>query len=860
VLLSSASRLTLAIGLAACLCTAGALRVGAAEVADATRLLWAGEYEKCLDACQKGIADDQSDENWWLLKIRAQMVCGQYRRALGSYRDGIARAPQSIRIQLLGYDVLRMNDQTQQAQQLLADVVQNSTRNAWRYTSPANRVALGQVLLLCGADARQVLEQFFDRAKQDSPDSIEPYLASGQLALDKNDLALAAESFEQAAKRSPEDPDIHLGLARAYETDSKRATAELNKALELNPRHVDSLLYQADNLIDQEAYDDAAKLLKQVLEINPKNPLALSYQAVLAHLSGDRATEQTQRAEALSTWHTNPQVDHLIGLKLSQKYRFAEGQTYQRRSLQFDPNYAPAKIQLCQDLLRLGQEDEGWRLADEVFRDDPYNVLAFNLNTLHDNLAKFRAIQNPQFLVRMDPREEQIYGRRVLDLLMRARERLCAKYGVELPASTTVEIFPTQKDFAIRTFGIPGGAGYLGVCFGPVITANSPASRAGHPVNWQSVLWHEFCHTVTLTKTHNKMPRWLSEGISVYEERQQNPAWGQSMNPQYREMILNPDHDEQGITPVSKLSSAFLKSSGAMQLQFAYYESSMVVQYVVDHYGIQSLKQILDDLAQDVPINDALARHTQTIDKLDKSFDKWLHEQAEQLAPGVDWERPKLALDADSASLAAWNKEHPNSFYGLLAEGQALLAEQKFEQAKAPLESAAKLYPGYAEVGGPYVLLAAVYRGLGQPASERAMLEKHISLNANAVEPRLRLLEILSDQKDWSAVKKIATQVLAINPLIPAPHRYLADAAEALGDRELAIDSQRILLSMDPFDAAEHHYRLARLLSSDQSQLQTAKHEVILALEDAPRFREAHRLLLDIVSRIHPATAPASQP
>ncbi len=38
--------------------------------------------------------------------------------------------------------------------------------------------------------------------------------------------------------------------------------------------------------------------------------------------------------------------------------------------------YLPAKMQLAQDLLRLGQEEEGWRLADEVSRADGYNVVA----------------------------------------------------------------------------------------------------------------------------------------------------------------------------------------------------------------------------------------------------------------------------------------------------------------------------------------------------------------------------------------------------------------------------------------------------------------------------------------------------
>ena len=106
---------------------------------------------------------------------------------------------------------------------------------------------------------------------------------------------------------------------------------------------------------------------------------------------------------------------------------------------------------------------------------------------------------------------------------------------------------------------ITGGAGFLGVCFGQVITVNSPSSQGATPSNWEAVLWHEFCHVVTLTKTNNRMPRWLSEGISVYEEVQANQAWGQTMNPQYRQMILDGE-----LTPVSQLSGAFLRPPSAM--------------------------------------------------------------------------------------------------------------------------------------------------------------------------------------------------------------------------------------------------------------------------------------------------------
>ena len=59
----------------------------------------------------------------------------------------------------------------------------------------------------------------------------------------------------------------------------------------------------------------------------------------------------------------------------------------------------------------------------------------------------------------MDAREADIYGQLVVDLLSRAKEQLCGKYDTTVADPVVVEIFPKQEDFAIRTFGLPGGAG-----------------------------------------------------------------------------------------------------------------------------------------------------------------------------------------------------------------------------------------------------------------------------------------------------------------------------------------------------------------------------------------------------------------
>ncbi|HUV65948.1 MAG TPA: hypothetical protein VMW24_18785, partial [Sedimentisphaerales bacterium] len=64
------------------------------------------------------------------------------------------------------------------------------------------------------------------------------------------------------------------------------------------------------------------------------------------------------------------------------------------------------------------------------------------------------------------------------------------------------------------------------------------------------------------------------------------------------------------------------------------------------------------------------------------------------------------------------------------------------------------------------------------------------------------------------------------------------------------------LLLLDPADPADIHYRLARLL--EHKDPAEAKRHVLLALAEAPRFREAHRLLLKIVSQTREAAEPKS--
>jgi tetratricopeptide (TPR) repeat protein len=795
------------------------------------------------------------------------LASGHYAEADAAATNGFAKVRWDIRMQWLAREAFLHTGQPERASQMVDRIIRSVTADPADYRDALSLVAFARAALVKGADPKRVLDSILEPARKVDPKEREVYLASGELALEKHDYALAAQQFEAGLKELPEDPDLHFGIARAYgPSDHELMVSALEATLLRNSNHLGALLLLTDTSISAEDYAAAEKYLERVTAVNPWKPEAWAYRAVIAHLRNQPDAEREAREKALKFWSANPAVDHLIGRKLSQNYRFAEGSDKQRQALVFDPEFLPAKAQLAQDLLRLGYEEEGWQLADQVQKQDAYDVEAYNLMTLQDTMRNFATLSNEHFVVRMGRSEAAVYGDRVLDLLERARSNLCAKYALELDRPITIEIFPEQKDFAVRTFGMPGNPGYLGVCFGQVVTANSPAANPGANVNWEAVLWHEFCHVITLNLTRNKMPRWLSEGISVHEERQANTAWGQRMTPT-REMILGGE-----MWPVARLSAAFLSPPSDLHLQFAYYESSLVVEFLVERFGMDKLCGILRDLGIGVTINEAIEKSTTPMQQVEKEFEAFARKKAQQLAPGLDWEKPETASSAgksgenrgsrrggrpalplpsagmdDEQAWRVWAATRPTNFWVMSRKAEELVQKESWAEARSLLQILTKLYPDWTGEDCGYVLLARAHRALGETEAETAVLSRLAEQDDQAASAYLRLMELESAGTNWAGVARNANRYLAVNPLVPAPHKFLARAAEHTGDYKLAAGGYRALLQLSPTDPADLHYRLALCLHR-AGDLTGATRHVLQSLEEAPRYADALRLLLRIRS------------
>ncbi|MEM9587602.1 MAG: hypothetical protein AAGA03_10000, partial [Planctomycetota bacterium] len=131
---------------------------------------------------------------------------------------------------------------------------------------------------------------------------------------------------------------------------------------------------------------------------------------------------------------------------------------------------------------------------------------------------------------------------------------------------------------------------------------------------------------------------------------------------------------------------------------------------------------------------------------------------------------------------------------------------------------------------------------LKRPEAERKTLQQINQQNSNSLETIRRLIQIDRQNNDWDQVAQHAEKVLAINPLLTEGHQQLADAAEKLDQPQAVIRALTALSELEPIDVAGLHYRLART-QADIGETDAATKNVLIALEGAPRYRDALRLL-----------------
>lgn len=658
----------------------------------------------------------------------------------------------------------------------------------------------------------------------------------GDLFLEKYNNAEAAKSYQEALKTDPEYLPALLGMARALMDENPPQSAGFaQRVLKQNPNDANAHLVLAHIAIYQDKKSDVTAALDKVLAVNPKHLEALSLKAAMAYVDGRTADYQQAVSAVLAINPTFGEVHRIVGETTAHYYRFDEAVEQTRKAIALDRENYRAIADLGAQLMRTGDERNARRNLEQAFRVDRWDVQTYNLLELLDNLEPFDTIPEGDMVIRLAPDESPVMKHYVPALARESLAALSKTWDFTPTGPILVEMFPRHDDFAVRTLGLPGMIGALGACFGRVVTLDSPTARGPGEFNWGETLWHELAHVITLQLSGNRLPRWLSEGTSVFEERRARPDWGREMDIPFARAI-----DRGGVSKIRDLNSGF---SSSATINYAYYQASLVVEHIVTTYGQPKLRAFVAAYADGSDTEQALQKSLGIgIDELQKGFDAMLETRYGKLRAAL--KTPEgLAPDAPLDRIKAIASANPDNYTAQMILGEAL-AESNPDAAIAAFEKAAQIIPVARGEDSPNARIAALALKKNDKARAARALETLTSYDHTDVKAARQLVTLI-DVKDVARMQATLKRITSIDPFDGAATTTLGRIALNAGDTPEAVRLFRVALAAKPVDKAGAHADLGEALLK-AGQKDDARREVLEALLIAPTYTRAQDLLLKI--------------
>lgn len=648
------------------------------------------------------------------------------------------------------------------------------------------------------------------------PRNAEAFIAQGDLVDEKYDEPQAIASYRDALKIDPNLPEAHLGLAKTLgATEPEKAGAELETAMKTNPNLIEGHLLIAQQQIDTESYDKAKEEIGKALAVNPKSAEALSLLASIAFVQNNTVEFDKYVKQVLETNAHYSKLYDLLATSCEHLRLYKETVDFSREALKLNPQDWSAMGTLGINLVRIGQEQEGRQALDAAFKGDSFNVPVYNTLGVLDKLDQhFTKFETPHFHVKLYEQEVAPLRPYVSDLLERAYDTLSEKYGFKPAVPVNFEMYHDHNDFEVRTFG-ETGFDALGVSFGRLFIMDSPTARKPDSFNWGSTLWHEFTHVITLEMTDHKVPKWLSEGLSVYEERKGFRGWGDRMKFDYLQAIK-----AKKLLPVEEMNNGFLHPTYPQQVFVSYYEASLICDFIEEKYGFPAIKKLLllykDGKTTPEAFQGALSV---PLPEFDTQFFAWVDDKVKDI--------------------------DVKAFTDLMNSGQEAVVKGDTDKAIEILNKTIQMYPEYTEDHNAYEPLAEEYVKKGDKKAAIDILKKYVGYSDTAFNGNMKLAGLLMESGDIAGARQAFEGALYIRPLDLEEHQKFGDLLLSQKQYGPAVREFEALIALNTPDKAGTYTKLGE---SDfgRGDRQSAKANVMKALEIAPSYEPALELLLKV--------------
>ena len=697
----------------------------------------------------------------------------------------------------------------------------------------------------------------FDQALELAPADAEIRLRVAELFLEKIQSAEAQKELDIILAENPRNPRALLAAARRRQFDGAPGADSLVRvALEVNSNLVPARVFLASLLLDSESHERALAEVRRALTVDSTSLEALGMAAAIHKLRGDDRSFEDARRRALAR---NPRYAELFNTvaELSARNRlYEQAVEFARQATTVDPKSWRGHGLLGMNQLRVGAIDSGRASLERAFAGDPYDVWVKNTLDLMDTYKDYTLTSTPRFTLFIGKRESDLLAPYLGDLLEEAYDRFSTTYGYKPPTPIRAEVYRSHADFSVRTVGL-AGLGALGVSFGQVLALDSPGAREIGAFNWGSTVWHELAHTFTLGMTNHRVPRWLSEGISVYEERRARPGWGADATVSFLSA-----YNRKMLVPVSRMNDGFMRPAYPEQVIHSYYQASLVCELIERDFGAKALTRMLEGYRDGLSTEQVFQQVLKTdLAAFDKRFDAHMQERFGKVASTIRVSSrsamggvPVLTPPSQppSAGMPTGTPD-PNDFIGQLTMGRMLLDQGDVDGAIGYFERAKGLFPDYAGNDSPRWYLARIHKDRGAFARAAEELRILTAANENHYEAHLDLADVLQALGDEAGAATMLDRSMYIYPYDPAMHVRLAALYSKTGDRKRAVRERRAVVALAPVDRADALYQLA-LAHHEAGDAAAARREVLNALEEAPNFDKAQALLLTLRRTPAPST------
>ena len=769
------------------------------------------EYGLGRSALEQG-KFDEADKHAQAAGPKGKVLRAEIMLARGKQKDAVAlletlktgKTPEARRARLLLGETLIAMGKRRDAEDPLMKVIEDYNDGTITQTDAVGYAEVGRAAYLL-RHPKDANSAFKDSERADKK-RVETLLWEAELFLDKYDPGHAAEVTKEALEIAPKRADALVMMARVkldQTMDFDDADKLVKEALAVNPHHAGAFAVQAGLSLRDMDIKSTDKSIADGLANDPSNLELLSLKAASRFLDDDRTGFETAKKDVFTRNSEFGRFYGIVGEFAEWEHRYDDIIAMQKEATKIDPDDGKAWAELGLTQLRSGDEAEGLKAIQKAWSKDKFNVRVFNTLNLYEKSipTEYDLVEDGVFKIRYQKNERAVLERYVPRMLGEAWASMKSRYGFVPKVPVQVEMYANREQFSVRTSGLPN-IGIQGVCFGGMIAAISPQAE---PFNWGNVVWHELGHVFAIQLSKNHVPRWFTEGLSEYETIARRPEWARELDPELYHAIT-----ENKLPGAVDMNRAFTHANDASDVTTAYYAASQMLIWTVERFGMKGVVKALELWGAGKKTPDVIqqAFGVSPAD-YDKGYREWQLARLSRYKNQYVFTRKPQDLDDAKRAL----KNAPNDPGAHVDLAMALLRTRKADEAKHELDAALSIDPKHADAHFISAKLA-----LGKKDAATAV--KHLdTMRANGKDGfvvHMMLADIAEAKEDKTQMRFHLEAAHRLDPSQSEPIKGLYDMAHEAKNQADELVLLRELAQLEQHDKKVWRMLLEHLVAQKQ--------------------------------------------